>query len=122
MPLYAKRYRNLRSQEMLETPSRIEPVLFEDGVRWNADLRLEPQREAGNLAESSSRISCRACRPRPDEVNSYYSNLIEGLQHGPETSRRRSLGQSLIRERRPWHSSKAHVEVQRAIDGLLFAR
>ena len=52
-------------------------------------------------------------------MNSYYSNLIEGHNTRPRDIERALTGAEIDPERRPLAlEAKAHVEVQRMIDGL----
>jgi Fic family protein len=105
---------------MLETPARIEPLLFEDGIPVElADLTVELQREASNLGRGLHPESAAELTDLVRMMNSYYSNLIEGHNTRPRDIERALAGAELDPERRPLAlEARAHVEVQRAIDSL----
>lgn len=105
---------------MLETPARIEPLFFEDSIPAGlADLTVELQREASDLGRRLHPESAAELADLVRMMNSYYSNLIEGHNTRPKDIERALAGAELDPERRPLAlEAKAHVEVQRAIDGM----
>jgi len=105
---------------MLETPARIEPLFFEDSIPAGlADLTVELQREASDLGRGLHPESAAELADLVRMMNSYYSNLIEGHNTRPKDIERALAGAELDPERRPLAlEAKAHVEVQRAIDGM----
>ncbi|MCV9938275.1 Fic family protein [Boseaceae bacterium BT-24-1] len=105
---------------MLETPSRIEPVFFEDEIpQVLADLSIEIQREAGNLGRGLHPESAAELADLVRMMNSYYSNLIEGHNTRPKDIERALAGAELEPETRPLAlEAKAHVMVQRQIDEM----
>ena len=105
---------------MIETPSRIEPVFFEDQIpQVLADLSIEIQREAGNLGRGLHPESAAELADLVRMMNSYYSNLIEGHNTRPKDIERALAGAELEPETRPLAlEAKAHVMVQREIDEM----
>ena len=105
---------------MIETPARIEPLLFGDSVpSVLADLTVELQREAGELGRDLHPESALELADLVRVMNSYYSNLIEGHNTRPRDIERALAGAEIDPERRPLAlEAKAHVEVQRSIDRL----
>lgn len=105
---------------ILETPSRIEPLFFEDSIpAVLADLTVELQREAGNLGRGLHPESAAELADLVRMMNSYYSNLIEGHNTRPKDIERALAGAEIEPERRALAlEAKAHVEVQREIDAL----
>ncbi|GHE73796.1 hypothetical protein GCM10019059_36640 [Camelimonas fluminis] len=105
---------------MLETPSRIEPAIFEDAIpQVLADLSIEIQREAGALGRGLHPESASELADLVRMMNSYYSNLIEGHNTRPKDIERALAGAGLEPTTRPLAlEAKAHVMVQRQIDGM----
>jgi Fic family protein len=103
---------------MAETPGRIEPCFFEDGIpRILADLTVEIQRAAGTLGRGLHPESSAELADLARVMNSYYSNLIEGHNTRPKDIERALAGMEVDPERRPLAlEGKAHVLVQREID------
>ncbi|PRD42845.1 Fic family protein [Phyllobacterium phragmitis] len=104
----------------IETPSRIEPLFFEDSIpAVLADLTVELQREAGDLGRGLHRESAAELADLVRMMNSYYSNLIEGHNTRPKDIERALAGVEVEPERRALAlEAKAHVEVQREIDAM----
>lgn len=105
---------------MLETPTRIEPLFFDDAVPTIlADIAIELQRAAADLGRGLHPESAAELADLVRVMNSYYSNLIEGHNTRPRDIERALAGAEVDPERRPLAlEAKAHVEVQRQIDGL----
>lgn len=105
---------------MIETPTRIEPCIFEDAIPpILADLAVDLQREAANLGRGLHPESAAELAELVRMMNSYYSNLIEGHNTRPRDIERALAGAELEPEHRPLAlEAKAHVDVQRMIDGL----
>ena len=105
---------------MFESPSRIEPVFFEDTIpQVLADLSLEIQKEAAALGRGLHPKSASELADLVRMMNSYYSNLIEGHNTRPKDIERALAGAELEPETRPLAlEAKAHVMVQRMIDGM----
>ena len=81
---------------MIETPSRIEPVFFEDQIpQVLADLSIEIQREAGNLGRGLHPESAAELADLVRMMNSYYSNLIEGHNTRPKDIKHALAAESL---------------------------
>lgn len=104
----------------IETPSRIEPLFFEDSIPAGlADLTVELQREAGDLGRGLHPESAGELADLVRMMNSYYSNLIEGHNTRPKDIERALAGAEVEPERRALAlEAKAHVEVQREIDAM----
>lgn len=102
----------------LETPSRIEPLFFEDDVpRVLADLVGELQQEALSLGRDLHPDSVAELADLVRMMNCYYSNLIEGHDTRPKDIERALENQEVDAERRPLAmEARAHVLVQREID------
>jgi Fic family protein len=105
---------------MLEIPARIEPLFFDDAVPTVlADLAIELQKAADELGRGLHPESAAELADLVRVMNSYYSNLIEGHNTRPRDIERALAGAAIDPERRPLAlEAKAHVEVQRMIDGL----
>ena len=105
---------------MLETPARIEPLFFDDTVPTIlADLAIELQKAADELGRGLHPEAAAELADLVRVMNSYYSNLIEGHNTRPRDIERALTGAEVDPERRPLAlEAKAHVEVQRMIDGL----
>lgn len=105
---------------MLETPARIEPLFFGDAVPTVlADLAIELQKAADDLGRGLHPESAAELADLVRVMNSYYSNLIEGHNTRPRDIESALAGAEIDPERRPLAlEAKAHVEVQRMIDGL----
>lgn len=106
---------------MLETPARIEPLLFEDAVPTVlADLAIELQRAADVLGRGLHPESAAELADLVRVMNSYYSNLIEGHSTRPKDIEAALAGAEIDAERRPLAlEAKAHVDVQRLIDRMV---
>ena len=109
---------------MLETPARIEPLFFDAAVPTIlADIAIEIQQAADNLGRRLHPESAAELADLVRVMNSYYSNLIEGHNTRPRDIERALAGAEIDPERRPLAlEAKAHVEVQRQIDGLALRR
>lgn len=105
---------------MTETPSRIEPCFFEDGIPpVLADLAVDLQREAGDLGRGLHSDSLAELADLVRMMNSYYSNLIEGHNTRPRDIEKALAGAEVEPERRALAlEAKAHVVVQRQIDDM----
>lgn len=105
---------------MLETPGRIEPCFFEDNIPAAlADLSVEIQRAASGLGHGLHPDSAAELADLVRMMNCYYSNLIEGHNTRPRDIARALAGAELEAETRPLAlEARAHVIVQRAIDGM----
>lgn len=105
---------------MLETPGRIEPCLFEERIPADlTDLAVQLQREAGDLGRGLHPDSAAELADLVRVMNCYYSNLIEGHNTRPRDIERALSGAELAEETRPLAmEARAHVIVQRRIDGL----
>lgn len=105
---------------MFETPSRIEPCLFEESVPTVlADLAVELQLAASNLGRGLHPDSAAELADLVRIMNCYYSNLIEGHNTRPRDIERALRGAELEAEMRPLAlEARAHVVVQRQIDGM----
>jgi Fic family protein len=105
---------------MLETPARIEPLFFDDAVPTVlADLAIELQKAADELGRGLHPESADELADLVRVMNSYYSNLIEGHNTRPRDIESALAGAEIDPERRPLAlEAKAHVEVQRMIDGF----
>jgi hypothetical protein len=118
-----KRGRLKRSEigkSMLETPARIEPLFFDNAVPTVlADLAIELQKAASELGRGLHPESAAELADLVRVMNSYYSNLIEGHNTRPRDIESALAGAEIDAERRPLAlEAKAHVEVQRMIDGF----
>jgi Fic family protein len=96
--------------------------MFEDAIPpILADLAVDLQREAANLGRGLHPESAAELAELVRMMNSYYSNLIEGHNTRPRDIERALAGAELEPEHRPLAlEAKAHVDVQRMIDGLAF--
>jgi Fic family protein len=105
---------------MTTVETRIEPLLFGDTVPATlADLSVDIQREAGELGRGLHRDSAAELADLVRMMNCYYSNLIEGHNTRPKDIELALAGAEIEPERRALVlEAKAHVEVQREIDGL----
>jgi Fic family protein len=108
---------------MEETPTRIEPCLFEDSIPGVlADLSLEIVALAGNLGRGLHPDSALELAEFVRVMNCYYSNLIEGHKTRPRDIEKALAGAELDVATRPLAlEAKAHVSVQRQIDALYFS-
>lgn len=107
----------------LETPARIEPCFFEDGVPpVLADLAVEIQQEADKLGRGLHPDSAAELAGLVRLMNCYYSNLIEGHNTRPKDIERAVEGAEVAEaepERRALAlEARAHVLIQHAIDKL----
>lgn len=107
-----------RSTEMVETPGRIEPCLFDEHIPADlADLAVELQRASGGLGAGLHPESAAELADLIRIMNCYYSNLIEGHNTRPRDIERALRGAELDEETRPLAlEARAHVIVQRLID------
>lgn len=96
---------------MIETPSRIEPLFFEDSIPAGlADLTVEILREAGDLGRGLNPESAGELADLIRMMNSYYSNLIEGHNTRPKDIELALAGAEVEPERRALAlEAKAHV-------------
>lgn len=108
---------------MFETPGRIEPCLFEENVPMGlADLAVELQLAASNLGRGLHPDSAAELADLVRIMNCYYSNLIEGHNTRPRDIELALQGAVLAAETRPLAlEARAHVVVQRQIDGMFRA-
>jgi Fic family protein len=104
---------------MFETPARIEPLFFDEAAPTVlADLAIELQKAADELGRGLHTESAAELADLVRVTNSYYSNLIEGHNTRPRDIESALTGAEIDPERRPLAlEAKAHVEVQRMIDG-----
>ncbi|WP_375276174.1 Fic family protein [Methylorubrum thiocyanatum] len=109
-----------RMTEALETPFRIEPCFFEDAVpRPLSDLTVEIHSAASELGRTLHPDSVAELAEFVRVMNCYYSNLIEGHDTRPKDIERALAGAEVDEARRPLAlEARAHVQVQREIDGL----
>lgn len=107
-----------RSTEMIETPGRIEPCLFDEHIPTDlADLAVELQRVSTRLGAGLHPESAAELADLVRIMNCYYSNLIEGHNTRPRDIERALQGAELDEATRPLAlEARAHVIVQRAID------
>jgi Fic family protein len=105
---------------MIEAPSRIEPLLFEDAVpRVLAELVGEIQAESATLGAGLHPDAAAELADLVRVMNCYYSNLIEGHNTRPRDIERALVGAEIEPERRPLAlEARAHVLVHRRIDEL----
>jgi Fic family protein len=105
-------------KNMVETPGRIEPCFFEDGIPGVlADLIVEIQQAATALGRGLHPDSAAELADLGRVMNSYYSNLIEGHNTRPKDIERALAGMEVDPKRRHLAlEGKAHVIVQRKID------
>ena len=108
---------------MIETPGRIEPCLFEESLPTIlADLAVELQMSSNNLGRGLHPDSAGELADLVRIMNCYYSNLIEGHNTRPRDIERALQGAALEAETRPLAlEARAHVVVQRQIDGMFKA-
>jgi Fic family protein len=108
---------------MIETPARIEPCYFEDGIPPRlADLTVEIQREADRLGRGLHPESAAELAELVRMMNCFYSNLIEGHHTRPKDIELALAGAEVDEERRPLAlEARAHVIVQREIDRMYAA-
>ncbi len=101
----------------METPGRIEPCLFDDGIPQSlADLALTLQAEALKLGGGLPPAAAAELADMVRVMNCYYSNLIEGHNTRPKDIESALL--SNLPETRPLvQEALAHIAVQREIDG-----
>jgi len=109
-----------RSANMLETPARIEPCLFEERIPAElADLSVDIQGEATQLGQGLHPDSAAELADLVRVMNCYHSNLIEGHDTRPRDIERALAGAELEDETRPLAlEARAHVIVQRDIDEM----
>ena len=105
---------------MFDTPGRIEPCFFEGHIPVElADLSVDIQREATQLGQGLHPDSAAELADLTRVMNCYYSNLIEGHNTRPRDIERALASAELEGEARPLAlEARAHVMVQRAIDGM----
>lgn len=105
---------------MIETPSRIEPLLFEDAIpRVLTELVAEIQSESATLGTGLHPDAAGELADLVRVMNCYYSNLIEGHNTRPRDIERALAGAEVEPERRSLAlEARAHVLVQRRIDEL----
>jgi Fic family protein len=103
---------------LIESPSRIEPCLFESDVpAVLADLAVEIQGESASIGKNLNEDSLAELADLVRIMNSYYSNLIEGHNTRPRDIERALAGYEIEQDKRSLAlEAKAHVDVQRAID------
>ncbi|WP_245515729.1 Fic family protein [Oharaeibacter diazotrophicus] len=108
------------SAGMIESPARMEPCFFEDGIpRPLADLAVEIQRAADGLGRGLHPDAASELADLVRVMNCYYSNLIEGHHTRPRDILRALEDLPIEPERRPLAlEARAHVLVQREIDAL----
>lgn len=102
----------------LETPARIEPLLFDHDVpRVLVDLVADLLSEVADLGSGLDPSSGEELADLVRVMNCYYSNLIEGHATRPKDIERALADQPVDPERRPLaEEARAHVVVQREID------
>ena len=105
---------------MLETPGRIEPLLFEEHIPAElADLSVEIERAAHGLGAGLHPCSAAELAGLVRVMNCYYSNLIEGHNTRSRDIERALAGAELHEEIRPLAlEARAHVIVQQHIDDM----
>ena len=105
---------------MLETPGRIEPLLFEEHIPAElADLSVEIERAAHGLGAGLHPCSAAELAGLVRVMNCYYSNLIEGHNTRLRDIERALAGAELHEEIRPLAlEARAHVIVQQRIDDM----
>ena len=105
---------------MLETPGRIEPLLFEEHIPAElADLSVEIERAAHGLGAGLHPCSAAVLAGLVRVMNCYYSNLIEGHNTRSRDIERALAGAELHEEIRPLAlEARAHVIVQQHIDDM----
>lgn len=108
---------------MIESPSRIEPCLFDDAVpRRIADLVSEIQSETARLGGDLHPDAAGELADLVRVMNCYYSNLIEGHKTRPKDIERALAGAEVEEGRRALAlEARAHVIVQREIDAMHLA-
>lgn len=108
---------------MIETPSHIEPLLFEDAIpRVLAELVGEIQSESATLGAGLHPEAAGELADLVRVMNCYYSNLIEGHNTRPRDIERALAGAEVEPERRSLAlEARAHVLVHRRIDELHIA-
>ena len=105
---------------MLETPGRIEPLVFEEHIPAElADLSVEIERAAHGLGTGLHPCSAAELAGLVRMMNCYYSNLIEGHDTRPRDIERALAGAELHEDIRPLAlEARAHVIVQQRIDDM----
>ena len=105
---------------MLETPGRIEPLLFEEHIPAElADLSVEIERAAHGLGTGLHPCSAAELAGLVRMMNCYYSNLIEGHDTRPRDIERALAGAELHEDIRPLAlEARVHVIVQQHIDDM----
>ena len=105
---------------MLETPGRIEPLLFEEHIPAElADLSVEIERAAHGLGAGLHPCSAAELAGLVRVMNCYYSNLIEGHNTRLREIERALAGAELDDTTRPLAlEARAHVIVQQRIDDM----
>ncbi|UVC12230.1 Fic family protein (plasmid) [Rhizobium sp. TH2] len=109
---------------MEEVPTRIEPCFFEDSIPQSlADLVVDIREAASGLGLGLNDDAAMELADMVRVMNCYYSNLIEGHNTRPKDIENALAGAELEDATRPLAlEAKAHVIVQREIDGLHLAR
>jgi hypothetical protein len=104
-----------RSGELYADPSAMEPLMPVSAGHTLAELTCEIHRKAGALSAQipSPVVRSRAAR-LVREMNSYYSNLIEGHKTLPrdiEKALQQDFSENPV-QRANQHLNKAHIEVE----------
>jgi hypothetical protein len=103
------------------TPAAAEPFMPSDGVAVLENLAFDLAREASELSAQLHPVVRSAVAELVRSMNCYYSNLIEGHHtHPRDIDRALAADYSSDAHRRDLQlEARAHVEVQRIIDGRL---
>jgi len=103
------------------TPAAAEPFMPSDGVAVLENLAFDLAREASELSAQLHPVVRLAVAELVRSMNCYYSNLIEGHHtHPRDIDRALAADYSSDAHRRDLQlEARAHVEVQRIIDGRL---
>jgi len=103
------------------TPAAAEPFMPSDGVAVLENLAFDLAREASELSALLHPVVRSAVAELVRSMNCYYSNLIEGHHtHPRDIDRALAADYSSDAHRRDLQlEARAHVEVQRIIDGRL---
>src|SRR5260221_3167273 len=103
-----------------DDPMQMEPML-PSANKSLTDLSMETARQAGALSSRIHPVTQKALASLVRNMNSYYSNLIEGHRTHPadiERALKRDFS-SNPKQRALQFESKAHVEVQTLIEARL---
>ncbi len=105
---------------MFETPSRIEPCLFDEHIPAElADLAVEIKHATARLGRGLHPDITAELAKLVRVMNCHYSNRIEGHNCPPRDIERALAGAELDEESRPLAlEARAHVIVQREIDAM----